>query len=561
PSYPSPKHLNSNPIIAKASSTLHQILDQTIKTGNSSAGPFESTNTSFALEIWTAGDFNPLFSRYYSAPSLNQAKQGVKVVNADTVFRVGSVTKLLTVYTWLIKAGGMSLFNEPITKYIPELKAAAAAKNATYNPIDYVSWEDITIGDLAAQTANIGREYSAYGDLAGALVMDGKMKATAMNLPVLGKGEVPICGGGGACTRAQFFEGFVNRHPIYAPSTAASYSNVEYMIFAYALENITGIPIQTLVESAIFSPLNLTGSSWSLPKDNSSSIIYPGTYDLSFGDETAAGGAYMTPRNLSSLGRSILRHQLISPSLTRHWMKPRAFTSDPTSHLGAPWEIRRLEIGPSKRLVDIYTKSGDLPGYSSLLLLIPDWDLGITLMAAGPTGTPDIAVLSGLIAEHFLPAVEVAARNEAQENLAGSYSTGNSTLVLTTDPFLPGLGVDTWIHNHTDILALPKKITIFGPQVRLYPTGLKREMGDETTLLGFRAVFTDPTAEAVGGLLGVECFSWAQVDGRGWGLVGSDEFLVRVGMDGKAVGVMPRVMREELRRVVVVKAVEGGGDV
>ncbi|CAG8982145.1 hypothetical protein HYALB_00003237 [Hymenoscyphus albidus] len=395
PSYPSPKHLNSNPTIAKASSTLNKILDQTIKTGNSSAGPFESTNTSFALEIWTAGDFNPLFSRYYSAPSLNQSKQGVKVVNADTVFRVGSVTKLLTVYTWLIKAGGMSLFNEPITKYIPEIKAAAAAKNATRNPIDYVSWEYITIGDLAAQTANIGREYSAYGDLAGALVTDGKIKAAAMNLPALGKGEVPICGGGGACTRAQFFEGFVNRHPIYAPSTAASYSNVEYMIFAYALENITGIPIQTLVESAIFSPLNLTGSSWSLPKDNSSSIIDPGTYDLPFGDETAA---------------------------------------DPTSHLGAPWEIRRLEIGPSKRVVDIYTKSGDLPGYSSLLLLIPDWDLGITLMAAGPAGTPDIAVLSGLIAAHFLPAVETAARNEAQENLAGSYSAANSTLILTTDP-------------------------------------------------------------------------------------------------------------------------------
>lgn len=314
--------------------------------------------------------------------------------------------------------------------------------------------------------------------------------------------------------------------------------------------------MQKLVESALFEPLKLTGSSWDLPKSNSSAIITPLVYELPFGDETPAGGAYMTPRNLSSLGRSILRSTLLTPSLVRKWMKPRAFTSDPTSHVGAPWEIRRLEIGANNRVVDVYTKSGDLPGYSSLLLLMPDWDLGITLIAAGPTGTPDIAVLSGLIAEHFLPAVEESARNEADGNIAGTYSAVNSTLVLTTSPLLPGIGIEKWIHNNTDILALPKIATIFGPQIRLYPTGLKRVEG-EKTILGFRAVFTDPKQEAFGGLLSVECFSWAQLDARGWGLIGSDEFLITVGMDGKAVSVTPRIMREELGRVVTVgEAVE-----
>lgn len=109
------------------------------------------------------------------------------------------MTKLLTVYTWLVKAGGLSLFNEPITKYVPELKAAAAKQNATENPIDFVAWDDITIGDLAAQTANIGREYSSYGDLAGPLIPDGKKVATLMNLPTLAKSDIPICGGGGFC--------------------------------------------------------------------------------------------------------------------------------------------------------------------------------------------------------------------------------------------------------------------------------------------------------------------------------------------------------------------------
>ena len=63
--------------------------------------------------------------------------------------------------------------------------------------------------------------------------------------------------------------------------------------------------------------------------------------------------------------------------------------------------------------MDLYTKSGDLPGYSSVFVLIPDCDLGFSVMSArdptisGATGTTRLAVIvADIIADIFLPAVD-----------------------------------------------------------------------------------------------------------------------------------------------------------
>ena len=53
----------------------------------------------------------------------------------------------------------------------------------------------------------------------------------------------------------------------------------------------------------------------------------------------SAGTAYSTPRELSSIGRSILSSTLLSPALTRRWLKPVARTADPNLSLGSPFEI------------------------------------------------------------------------------------------------------------------------------------------------------------------------------------------------------------------------------
>jgi hypothetical protein len=262
---------------------------------------------------------------------------------------------------------------------------------------------------------------------------------------------------------------------------------------------------------------------------------------------------YATPGDIALIGRSILSSTLLPAPLTRRWLKPHSFTSSPTQSVGAPWEIQRLSLGPNSRLVEMYSKAGDLPGYASLLVLIPDWDLGFAVLAAGdPTVSSEnnmVVLVADAIADVFFPAVEEAAREEADRAFSGSYTSSGSALkssvTLTTDAALFGLGLKSWISNGVDVLASG----IVGPNARLYPTGLKRSTTNGETIVGFRAVFENPAEVQAGGVFSQACTTWQMVDSTYWGEVAIDEFLFMVGANGVATSVTPRIMRLSLGRV------------
>lgn len=54
---------------------------------------------------------------------------------------------------------------------------------------------------------------------------------------------------------------------------------------------------------------------------------------------------YASPGDLSALGRAIMRSKILKPAMTRRWLKPVAYTSDPLAAVGSPWGIRQLNIG------------------------------------------------------------------------------------------------------------------------------------------------------------------------------------------------------------------------
>ena len=84
--------------------------------------------------------------------------EGVTSVDSNTVYALGSISKLLTVYTFLLEAGDTS-WNDPVTKYIPELAAYAKAHpQAATQQIDHYNWEDITVGALVSQLSGMVRD-------------------------------------------------------------------------------------------------------------------------------------------------------------------------------------------------------------------------------------------------------------------------------------------------------------------------------------------------------------------------------------------------------------------
>ena len=72
------------------------------------------------------------------------------------MFRIGSISKLFTVYTFLLH-GGLELWQQPVTDYVPELRQAALESINSSN-LDSVRWEEVTLGSLASHMSGIGRD-------------------------------------------------------------------------------------------------------------------------------------------------------------------------------------------------------------------------------------------------------------------------------------------------------------------------------------------------------------------------------------------------------------------
>lgn len=155
PSVPAPISLSTSSTIRRATSGLKKSLDAALQS-STVFGQLDAHNTSFSVDFYSIHDTTSLFSYHHSASGLAKPKQGVSTVDSDTIYRIGSVSKLITMYLYLIEAGDTS-FNHPITKYVPEL-AAYAAKNAEEaevgtDAIGVFDWNAITVGALASHLA------------------------------------------------------------------------------------------------------------------------------------------------------------------------------------------------------------------------------------------------------------------------------------------------------------------------------------------------------------------------------------------------------------------------
>ncbi|KAL1981851.1 hypothetical protein VTN96DRAFT_2096 [Rasamsonia emersonii] len=554
PAYPAPTNLSTSAAFATAKANITNVLTNYAQPGRNSSATgsvfFDANKTSFTVEVFSVNEPEPLFQYYYTAPSLANATSGVKTVDENSVFRIGSLSKLWTVLLYLIEARDEGSFNDPVTKYITELRVAAAdiTGNATerQDPIDFVRWEEVTIGELASQLAGVARDYAFFDtSLPGS-------GSTIPGLPPLAPSEIPPCSGVTPCDRAQFFQGLLKRHPVVPTSSTPIYSNAAFQILGYVLEDIANQTYASILLEDIIRPLNLSRSSYTTPDDKYGVIPINDTasgWNLDLGDEGPAGSIYSSTKDMSTLGRAILSNTLLPPALTRRWMKPATYSTSLGAGVGAPWEI--FSFQESGRTVDLYTKSGDVGVYAAITALIPDYNVGFTILAAGGDSTSIPLIFSDIIAANIIPALEQAGKEEANRSFSGTYAVTsglNSSITITVDDG-PGLNVDRWISNSTDMfasLAVPYGVTSAKDlSIRLYPTGLQ---DPSSSRISFRAVIQPLSSGGIGPFTQA-CFTWAEVDGLVYGSVGVDEFLFELNATGNAVSVSPRALRVTLPKV------------
>lgn len=551
PDLPLLEPLGNVSAISAATSNLTRSIESTLATGV----VLDNKTTSFIVDFYSLLDNTSLYSYSFNAPAFANASEGVKKVEADTVFRLGSISKVLTVYTFLKNAGDLS-WNDPITKYIPEL-ASEAQSTAQESEIMAVRWDNVTVGSLAAQLSGTPR---ASTDDAAA----DHYYQRAAGLPAVPAVNTSFCPPNSTnaqpCNRQAFFQNEFLQYPIVAPYYQPVYSNNAYQILAYALEAMTNSSFEALVNET-FSSLGMTGSSYLAPASSQNSII-------PFNDSTAeysqdvytlgpGGGMYSTLTDMRTFGLAVLSSAQLPPTLTRQWLKPLSFTPDRYISVGAPWQIHPYPAN-ARYATQVYAKGGNLGLYASEIGLIPDYNVGFTVLAAGLKATVDNLVLSDLILQSFMPAIQNITAQQSQSRYAGTYTAANSNSSISmsiqpNDRGTANLVVDTLIadgHDFLRVIAKLEQTTRSQLLAELYYTGLSSDNGS-TTIESWRlrpgAKANSPEmAAALAGLGSITntCNGWEGLDPLTYGGIGLDEVLITVDKaTQKATGVDVRVLQ------------------
>ncbi|KAJ5232832.1 hypothetical protein N7468_005788 [Penicillium chermesinum] len=222
-------------------------------------------NTSFSVSVFSASDPALLYERHHTSETVAKASFGINEINGDSIYRIGSISKLLTVYTFLIQAGDRHL-NEPITDYVPELLEMGGHVHLGPN------WEEITLGELASHLSGISRDYGLNDfSVHDYEMVAGYPRLQPPLLPPLIPSDKPICGYLDSSGHMQpvikliLYGGVANAPAAFPPSYTPAYCNNGFVLFALALERMKQEPFERLFNRSILEPLALHRSSYSVP--------------------------------------------------------------------------------------------------------------------------------------------------------------------------------------------------------------------------------------------------------------------------------------------------------
>jgi hypothetical protein len=259
----------------------------------------------------------------------------------------------------------------------------------------------------------------------------------------------------GSCTGADLLRSLKQRNPVFAPDTKSTYSNDAFSLLGLVLEQVTGTTYSEYMTKAIFEPLEMSSTSFEKPLDDHAVLpVGSDIWDWEEGVERPTGGLYASSRDMSKFLRSVLKnHNSIATGV--NWLSPASWGTGMSNFYGMPWEIFRSDkiLENTRRPVTFYTKSGGLPGYYSLITLLPEYNMGVTFLVGG-----DHKIL-GNLRDLLLPALVKATGSAIWQYVADQYAgkmvatepSLNSSLTLASSPE-DGLTITNFISNGTDVL-------------------------------------------------------------------------------------------------------------
>lgn len=209
PAFP-PFTLDTNgKTVGGALQNLTKAFDTLVATNTGAHGDV-SPNTTFSIALFSSDPGNaedePFFWQYHhTSPTLNQSLAGSHTASKKSIYRVGGLTEVFTIWSLLLTEDGDHVMDDPVTKYLPEL----AHDTRNQDAIEHVVWDDITVGQLASHMSGIARDceqsnkvslmikLTCYEDCSKDIDLQNESVEAA--LPPLQNVQKPCCGNGPTC--------------------------------------------------------------------------------------------------------------------------------------------------------------------------------------------------------------------------------------------------------------------------------------------------------------------------------------------------------------------------
>lgn len=321
-------------------------------------------------------DDKPLFIKGYGLKKIGINEK----VNEKTVFSIASSTKQFTALLALIlQAEGHYSLDDPVKNIIKDFKLK-----------DLYIESNLTLRDLLLQRSGFSR-YSVFWD----------------NVPN---------------TRKETVERMMNLETSKKFRDIFEYSNINYLLAGYAMEQSTGKSWENLVKEKIFAPLHMTSSFFSLNDlRNYSNFAYPHiefddikTIDFRCSDILGpAGGIRTSAEDLSkwliiNLNNGLYNgKQIIPSSFFAEIRKQQMITNFPPLSPEASFNSYCLGLFHTNyRGKDLYHHGGVYFGFSSMVSFMPKEKIGLAILT-NLNGTPLTYILQNYLYDTLLDFDEI----------------------------------------------------------------------------------------------------------------------------------------------------------
>jgi CubicO group peptidase (beta-lactamase class C family)/D-alanyl-D-alanine dipeptidase len=270
---------------------------------------------------------------------------------AETVYRVGSVSKLFTdiAVMQLVEQGRLDL-DAPITTYLPEFSPKNPFRNA------------ITLRQMMSHRSGLVRETPVghYFDPTGPSLAD---TVNSLNTTTL----------------------------VYAPETRTKYSNAAIAVVGYIVERVQNEPFSRMIQKRVLAPLGCMRSGFELTAELTQNLAKADmwTYDGRVFEAptfrlgtSPAGNLYSTVNDLGRFLSMLFADgrgsggQILKPETLQKMYAPQFVKEGEPAAFGLGFQLGELD---GKRRVG---HGGAVYGFSTEVAALPDEKLGVAVIAS-----------------------------------------------------------------------------------------------------------------------------------------------------------------------------------